>query len=115
MIISTLFQSLINHLWNFIAGQQQYKIQLFCSVNRIKPFFKIGIFQTGTQIIDYFCSKFDILIVGKFLGTEALGIYSLAKEMVLKLVLVINSIVNKVALPVLSYNNANNAILRTQY
>jgi len=115
MILSTLTQSLINHLWNFITGQQQYKIHLFCSVKRIKPYFKIGIYQTGTQIIDYFCSKFDILIIGKFLGTENLGIYSLAKEIILKLILVINSIVNRVALPVLSYHNSSNTFLRTQY
>ncbi|GHT67124.1 teichuronic acid biosynthesis protein TuaB [Bacteroidia bacterium] len=115
MIISALSQTVINNFWNFICGQREYKIQLFCSVNKVKPYFKIGIFQTGTQIIDYFCAKLDILIIGKFLGSEMLGVYSLAKEIVLKLVLVINSIVNKVALPVLSHNNTNNDILRTQY
>lgn len=115
MILSTLSQTLINHLWNFIAGQKEYRINYYCSVTRIKPYFKIGIFQTGTQVIDYFSSKLDILIIGKFMGTENLGIYNLAKEMILKLILVINSIVNRVALPVLSYNNTNNAILQTQY
>ncbi|KAA6334397.1 Teichuronic acid biosynthesis protein TuaB [termite gut metagenome] len=115
MIISTLSQTLINNLWNFLLGQQQYKIKLFCSISKIKPFFRIGIYQTGTQIIDYFCSKLDILIIGKFFGSEILGVYSLAKELVLKLVLIINSIVNKVALPILSYNNDNNHFLRTQY
>jgi O-antigen/teichoic acid export membrane protein len=115
MIISTLFQTFVNNLWNFIYGQKQYRIKLFCSANKIRPFFKIGIFQTGAQIIDYFCARFDILIVGKLLGSEMLGIYSLAKEIVLKLILVINSIVNKVAMPIFSYKNADNDFLRTQY
>jgi O-antigen/teichoic acid export membrane protein len=115
IIISTLSHTLINNLWNFIYGQQQYKLKLYCSVNKIRPYFKMGIYQTGTQIIDYFCAKFDILIIGKLLGSEILGIYSLSKELILKLVLVINSIVNKVALPVLSYNNADDDTLRSQY
>ena len=115
LIISTLSQTLINQLWNFIAGQQQYKIRFFCSIQRVIPYFKIGVFQTGTQIIDYFASRFDILIVGKLLGTEILGIYSLAKELLLRLILMVNSIANRVALPILSHNNEDNETLRIHY
>ena len=56
----------------------------------------------GTQILDYISSKMDVVIVSIFFDMGALGIYNLAKELVLKSVIVINSIVSKVLLPVLS-------------
>ena len=56
----------------------------------------------GTQILDYISSKLDILIISISLGTNELGIYNLAKELILKFVMVINSIVSKVMLPILA-------------
>lgn len=54
----------------------------------------------GSQIVDYFASKLDILIISSTLGVGALGIYNLSKELVLKFVIVVNTISNKVMLPV---------------
>ena len=100
MILSTLFNTAMLNIWNFICGQSYYKIQMKVSVRDTLPLVKIGLYQTGTQVLDYFAAKFDILIIGKLLGSEALGIYNLAKEILMKVILLINSIVNKVALPI---------------
>lgn len=115
LVLSTLFQTLSNNVWNAIAGQRYYKLQLSISVKENIPLIKIGIYQTGTQIVDYFSSKFDVLIIGKLLGVELLGIYSLAKELVLKAILLLNSIVNKVILPFFAKMQNNNADLRRIY
>ena len=56
---------------------------------------KIGFFQTGTQILDYFAAQLDVFLLGKFLGMEVLGIYSLSKELLVKIFFVINGIANK--------------------
>lgn len=69
----------------------------------------------GTQMLDYLSSKLDIILISSFLGVSDLGIYNLAKEIVLKFVLIINSIVNKVMLPVLSYNSDNITNLRNAF
>lgn len=100
MIISTLFNTAMLNIWNFVYGQTYYRLQFRMSLKETMPLVKIGLYQTGTQVLDYFAAKFDILIIGKLLGAEALGVYNLAKEILMKLILVINSIVNKVALPV---------------
>lgn len=102
MILSTLFNTAMLNIWNFICGQSYYKLQFRMSLKESMPLVKIGLYQTGTQILDYFAAKFDILIIGKLLGAESLGVYNLAKEILMKLILVINSIVNKVALPIFS-------------
>lgn len=115
IILSTLFQTLVLQLWNYIGGQQYHKVRLYCSIKTVKPLIKIGLYQMGTQIMDYLSSKIDILIVGKFLGTEALGVYNLAKELVRKIVAIINSIANKVALPYFSFIQDDKAVMRSNY
>ena len=115
LVLSTLFQTFTNNLWNAIAGQKYYRLQFVVSVKESLPLIRIGIYQMGTQIVDYFSSKFDILIIGKLLGTELLGIYSLAKELALKIVLLINSIANRVLLPFFAKLQNNDAELRRIY
>ena len=115
LVLSTLFQTFTNNLWNAIAGQKYYRLQFVVSVKESLPLIRIGIYQMGTQIVDYFSSKFDILIIGKVLGTELLGVYSLAKELALKIVLLINSIANRVLLPFFAKLQNNDAELRRIY
>lgn len=99
LIVSTLSQSLILNLLNFVYGQKQIKLKLYCSIKKIKSLAKIGLWQTCTQIIDHITSQIDIIIIGKILGTGDLGLYNLAKELIMKIVLLVNSIANRVALP----------------
>ena len=99
LIFSTLCQTSLLNLWNFVAGQKMIRIGIFLSFRKIYGLAKIGLWQTGTQILDYISAKIDILIIGHYLGTDDLGLYNLAKELVMKIVLLINSVANKVALP----------------
>lgn len=108
LVLSTILSAAIINIWNFIAGQRAYKIQFIkIDFKESKDLIKVGAYQMGTQLLDYVSSKLDILLISSFLGVTSLGIYNLAKELVLKFVLIINTIVNKVMLPVLSYNSDN--------
>ena len=103
MVISIVFNAFVVNIWNFVKGQSEYKIRL----QRINPknvssLIQVGLYQMGTQILDYISSKLDVLIISVSLGTNELGIYTLAKELILKFVMVINSIASKVMLPVLA-------------
>lgn len=115
LIISTLLQTLIVNVWNFAVGFKQYRIKFYINFKEVLPLIKIGIFQTGTQIIDYLASRLDILLIGKFLGTEMLGVYNLAKDLLIRVFVLINTIANKVALPVFSYMQDDNQQLRDNY
>lgn len=103
LVLSTLFYAAMVNIWNLIAGQKQYKLALRKpEIRKSYELIRIGIYQMGTQILDYLSSKMDVFIISVFFNMSTLGIYNLAKELVLKSVVVINSIVNKVLLPVLS-------------
>lgn len=115
LVISTLFASLFLAFWNFLIGQKHIRLQLHCSIKEVLPLVKIGLYQTGTSIVDYFCSKFDVLIIGKFLGMEALGVYNLSKELIYRFILGVNTIVNKVMSPVFSKMQSDVDALRSSY
>ncbi|MCR5850753.1 MAG: oligosaccharide flippase family protein [Bacteroidaceae bacterium] len=103
MVISIVFNAVVINIWNFAKGQSEYHIQ-FIPINfrNTSSLIRVGIYQMGTQILDYLSSKLDILIISIYLGTSELGIYNLAKELILKFVMVINSIASKVMLPMLA-------------
>ncbi len=103
LVISTVFHAAIVQIWNFVLGQKDYSIS-FKGVDfkQSSSLMKVGFYQMGTQLVDYFGSKIDILVISRFLGMEVLGVYNLVKELVLKFIMVINTIVNRVMLPTFS-------------
>lgn len=116
LVISTVIQAVIVNLWNLYAGQWQYPLALQrIDFKQARSLMKVGYFQMGTQIVDYIATKLDVLVIGEFLGTEALGVYNLAKELVLKFVVVVNSIMNKVMLPVLANKQENISELKRTF
>lgn len=115
LVASTLFATLFPALWNFIVGQKQVKLECHCTIRDNLPLIKIGLYQTGTQIVDYLCTKLDVLIIGKLLGMEVLGAYNLSKELIFRFIQIINSIVNKVLAPAFSKIQDDKDRLRSSY
>lgn len=115
LVLSTLFNTAIINIWNFISGYAELKLQIHCSFKEVKPLCKLGIFQTGTQVLDYISTKIDIIILGKLLGTNDLGLYNLAKELILRAIDVLNGIANKVALPYFVQMQNSHDTLRCNY
>lgn len=85
LVISTLIHIFIGNIWNLLSGYKLQPVRLFVKMREVMPLIKIGIYQTGTHILDFLSSKLDVIIIGKLLGTDALGIYDLAKELVAQL------------------------------
>lgn len=101
LVISTVLQTAMVNVWNLKTGQKHYKLAFQkIQFKEAKNLMKVGYYQMGSQIVDYFASKLDIIIISSTLGVGALGIYNLSKELVLKFVIVVNTITNKVMLPV---------------
>jgi len=69
----------------------------------------------GSSLLDFFSREVDVLIIGKILGAESLGLYSLAKQIVLKLYSIINPIVINVLSPLLSSIQKEKERLKTTY
>lgn len=115
LVFSTLSQVIIINIWNFANGVKIQRPKFIIDVRKTIPLVKIGVYQTGTRILDFFSGKLDVMIIGKLLGTETLGVYDLAKELVFKLVDFVRSVVSKVALPILSNSNSDDASVRNKF
>lgn len=88
-------------VWS-IAGRKHFKVRFHYKFAEIKDFFKIGIYDTGAQLMDYISYKIDVILVGRLFGIEVLGLYNMGKELALKAMKMLNPIINSVATPILS-------------
>jgi len=61
----------------------KWKPLLFFSFDIIEDLLNFGVYVFGTSIINYFNRNLDYLLIGRFLGPEALGYYVLAYKLML--------------------------------
>ncbi len=112
LVYSALTQYGISNLIYFVIGNNKQRLIFHFNYDETKPFLKIGIYQVGGQIVNYFNRDLDVLIIGKFFGPELLGGYSLAKQLVRRPISIIDSVVNKVAISILPrYQSDNKSLL----
>lgn len=115
LVYSALFQYLVANLLFLMLGISNVGLMIYYKFTDTKPFLKIGIYQMGGQIMNYFNHDFDILIIGKIFGPDILGGYSLAKQLVFRPVQITNPILTRVASPVLAKFQSNIKLLRESY
>lgn len=115
LVISTVAQYAINNLLYLVMGIKIFPILFHYSYTETKPFLKIGVFQFGSQIINYFNKELDLILIGKFFGTELLGFYHLAKQLASKPATIINPLLTKVATPFFSKFQKNIKDLKIRY
>lgn len=115
LVYSALLQYFIQNLLYFILGLKKHGLLLHYKASETRQFLKIGIYQVGGQVINYFNRDIDILLVGKFFSSDILGGYSLAKQLVFRPAQVLNPILVKVASPTLAKFQNSLAELKNSY
>lgn len=115
LIFGALTQHLVTNLTFLMVGARKRGLLFRLKVSETKPFLKIGIFHVGGQMINYFNRDLDILLIGKLFGSETLGGYSLAKELVFRPIKIVNPILTRVASPVLAKFQKDKNRLRENY
>ena len=102
LIYSTLIKSFLANITFFLLANKSHSVRLHFKLLETKPFLKVGGFTMGSSLLDFFSRETDVLIIGKILGPEKLGVYSLSKQLVLKIFATITPIIVNVLSPVLS-------------
>jgi lipopolysaccharide exporter len=74
-----------------------------------------GALQVGSGSINFIYSQLDVLLVGSGLGTDALGKYSLAKQLCLRPIEIISPMITRSALPAMAAVRGNTEALRGIY
>lgn len=115
LVYAALVQYIVQNILFLIYGFKRYGLLFHFRLFEIKPFLKIGVYQVGGQIVNYFNRDIDILIIGKFFSSEILGGYSLAKQLVFRPAQILNPIITKVASPRLSLIQDELTELKSNY
>ena len=72
------------------------------SIAKARELLSFGALITADRLLWFLYSRVDVIIVGKILGTELLGIYSVAMQIASLPLQKVNSILNEVAFPAFS-------------
>jgi teichuronic acid exporter len=79
----------------------------------LRGYLSFGLYQMGMRLSIYLGSNMDYILIGRFMGAKALGIYTIAYQLVVIPQLRINPIFNKVAFPIYAKRRHDDSALRT--
>lgn len=115
LVYATLVNVIISNVILLIIGIKTHKPKMVYQHKEIIGFLTFGLYQMGQKSIVYFNNQFDVILIGKLLGTEVLGIYSIIKQLVMRPAQVINLIVAKVTFPIMAKIQDDISRLRSVY
>lgn len=102
LVFSTLFSSLTSSILIIGTTIKTYPLKFCLAIKENIDIYKVGFYQLGSQILDYFSNQIDILLIGKFMSTSELGVYNLIKQLANRIYTLISSIITTVATPILA-------------
>ena len=115
LVYATLISSIFLNISFFLFGIKIHKPRFLFNYSEIRYFLNFGLYQMGQNFIVYFNNQFDVIIIGKLLGTESVGAYNLIKQLVMRPSQVISPIVTNVSFPVMAKVQNDNVSIRRIY
>ncbi|WP_050771004.1 MOP flippase family protein [Bacillus coahuilensis] len=112
LIVGQIVTNSVKSILNAVRGWKEAPPLLYFNFKEVKHFLSFGVFEMGSRSVNYVSSNMDYLLIGRYLGPEALGIYTLAYQLITIPVTKINPIVTKVAFPVFSKNQHDHPTLQ---
>jgi len=114
-VYSILIRSIIQSIYLFIYGLKLFKPLLVYNHKSLKYLFNYGLFNLGQNLTVYINSQLDIILIGKLMGVEVLGVYSVAKVLASKPLQLISPIISKITFPLMSNVQFDNEKLKNIY
>ncbi len=108
-IIRQAVNTLFSYLYCGVKPRFVFNIQ------SISHLLKFGMYVFGERVVNYVNRNLDYIIIGRILGTEALGYYTLAYNLMLLPVSKIAGVVTQVVFPAFSKKQDDNRRMRAGY
>ncbi|MCW3462080.1 MOP flippase family protein [Chitinophaga nivalis] len=115
LIYSTILNSALTSFLLIITTIRTYPISFYINIKENKSLYKVGLYQTGAQILDFISSQLDIIIIGRIMGSADLGVYNLVKQLILRPYSLLNPIIQNVAIPLLAKLRNDVATFNSNY
>ncbi len=99
-----------------IIGLQSFIPTLQFKMHEIRSYGQFGAIFTAERLVTHFVSQLDVLLISRWLGMDATGVYDVFKRVLARPSVLLNISIEKVAFPVLSeLQRDNQKIARTYY
>jgi lipopolysaccharide exporter len=115
LIWGQLINSAVSTAILIYIGWRNWKPKFHFKRDDLKGYLSFGLYQMGEKTVTYFNNNLDNIMIGRFLGAEALGYYTIAYNLIIIPLTKINPIVNKVAFPVFSKIQGDNEKIKNGY
>lgn len=96
-------------------GMKEHRPRRLFRWGDVHDFIGFGVYQMGERTVNYFNSQVDVILIGKLLGTEALGVYNIAKQLIMRPSQIVNPVITKVTFPAMSKVQNDTATLKQVY
>jgi O-antigen/teichoic acid export membrane protein len=96
-------------------GWRRWRPMLRLRWRDVRGYLDFGLYQMGERTVNYLASNTDYILIGRFLGPALLGTYSIAYQLVIKPLIYINPMLNRVAFPILATRQDDDAALARGY
>lgn len=113
LVIQNLANSFLQLIFIWLSSSWRPKANFSTNLFREMISFELSIF--GAKFIDYIAQHSNQFLIAYYLGTEALGYYSVAQRISLALLILSVNVVNQVALPILSRLQGNLANVQASF
>src|SRR5690606_10303417 len=94
---------------------KRYPLQFCLNFKENIGIYKIGAYQLGSQILDYFSNQIDVLLIGKVMSVSELGVYNLIKQLANRVYMLLSNIITTVATPILAKLKEDDQAFRLSY
>lgn len=109
LLVTTIANNIL--LWSVSSWRPRFMF----SLQAIKDIFNFSAHLTAFNAVNYFSRNIDQLLIGRFLGAQALGYYSLAYKIMLYPVQNISGVITRVVFPAFSKIQNEHEKIRATY
>ncbi len=96
-------------------GLARWTLRLRFRPADLKDYVRFGLYQMGERSVNHLSANVDYVMIGRFLGSEALGRYTIAYRFVMISLQRLNPVITRVAFPVFARRQRDDAALRRGY
>ncbi len=115
VVVGYVLRSLVKSFLMLFIGLKIWKPTFEFDFSEISNFLSFGVYQMGERSLNFFSANIDKIMIGRFLGTTSLGYYTIAYNLVLYPIRLINPIFTRVSFPYFSKMQNNIKMLKEKY
>ncbi|MEW6559304.1 MAG: MOP flippase family protein [Pseudomonadota bacterium] len=102
LVWSSLARSLVNTLLCWVYLSDGWKPSWHLSWRELRPYMHFGLAAVSSAIINNINRSLDVIVLGKFVPANSLGLYSVPRNFVEMLQQLVNNIISRVGFPLIS-------------